>query len=589
MNIQPTTLNDILRWRAIHQPERLAYVYLADGEEEKARVTYAELDERARAIAAMLQSLGGSGGRALLLFPAGIDFIATFYGCLYAGILAMPAAPPHPARPGVTVPRIRSIIADSGAAFVLTTSTILSRVEALFAVDQSLKGVRWLATDVADIAPPDEWREPKLSGDNLAVLQYTSGSTSDPKGVMVKHSNILYNSAYLRDGFGNTPECVSVTWLPSHHDMGLVDGLIQPMFVGFPCYVMPPPAFLQRPLRWLSAMSRYHATNTGAPNFAYELCTQKVTPEQRDTLDLSSLRVAFNGSEPVRYETVRRFAEHFAPCGLRPSALYSAYGLAEATLKVTTGDTAVPYTTRTVDAAALERNRVVTFADAPEAQPGGKILVGCGRPSFGTQVRIVDIENQTLCEPGRVGEIWVGGPTVTAGYWNRPDVTEQVFGARIADTGEGPFLRTGDTGFLEDNYLYITGRLKDLIIIGGRNHYPHDIELMVEQSHPAVRAGAIAAFSVLVEGIEQLVIAAEVNQRYRPAAPARGNGDAPAFDVKSLTRAVKRDVSDHYGIGVHELALLKMGSIPKTTSGKIRRQECRQRYLTGTLDYYAAS
>lgn len=587
MNIQPTTLNDILRWRADHQPDRLAYTYLPDGEEEKARVTYGELDERARAVAARLQSFGGVGARALLLFPAGIDFIATFFGCLYAGVIAMPAAPPHPARPQITLPRIRSIIADSGATLILTTSAVLSRVESLFGDDESLRGAQWLATDVADIASPDDWREPKLSGDSLTVLQYTSGSTSAPKGVMVTHDNYLYNLAYLRDGFGNTPEGVSVTWLPPHHDMGLVDGLLEPMFVGFPCYVIPPPAFLQRPLRWLSAMSRYHATNTGAPNFAYELCTQKVTPEQRDSLDLSSLRVAFNGAEPIRYETIRKFAEYFAPCGLRPGALYSAYGLAEATLKVTTGDTNVAYTTRTVDIAALEQNRVVTVADAPGARSDRKTLVGCGKPSSGTHVRIVDPETMTRCEPARVGEIWVAGPTVAAGYWNRPGVSEQVFGARIAGTGEGPFLRTGDTGFLDGDDLYITGRLKDLIIIGGRNHHPQDIEMAVEQSHPAVRAGCVAAFSVEVEGAEQLVIAAEVNLRYRPAAPARDD-DAPAIDVKSITRAVQRDISDLYGIGVHALALLKMGSIPKTTSGKIQRQECRQRYLKGTLEYYAA-
>ncbi|MET0649586.1 MAG: AMP-binding protein [Pyrinomonadaceae bacterium] len=588
MNIQPTTLNDILRWRAGRQPARLAYAYLADREEEKARVTYAELDALARAVAARLQSLGGAGERALLLFPAGLDFITTFYGCLYTGVVAMPAAPPHPARPRLTLPRIRSIIADSGAAFVLTTSAILSRVEPLFADDEAMKGVRWLATDAAealDIAPPDEWREPKLSGDSLAVLQYTSGSTSAPKGVMVTHDNLLYNSAYIRDGFRNSPECVSVTWLPAHHDMGLVDGLIQPMFVGFPCYVMAPTDFLQRPLRWLRALSRYRATNTGAPNFAYDLCTQKVTPEQRDTLDLSSLRVAFNGAEPIRHETIRRFVEHFGPCGLRPDVIYSAYGLAEATLKVTAGDTTTPHTTRTLDAAALERNRVVAYADAPDAPPGGKTFVGCGKPSSGTRVRIIDPETLTPCEPGRVGEIWVAGPTVAAGYWNRPDLTEEVFGARLAGTGEGPFLRTGDTGFLDGDDLYVTGRLKDLIIIGGRNHYPQDIELTVEQSHPAVRSGGVAAFSVVVEGAEQLVIAAEVNQRHRPASHAPG--DATALDLKSLTRAVQRDVSDQYGIGVHALALLKMGSIPITSSGKIRRQECRQRYLTGALEYYA--
>jgi acyl-CoA synthetase (AMP-forming)/AMP-acid ligase II len=455
-----------------------------------------------------------------------------------------------------------------------------------------------MATDLlAETAPPDEWREPNVTGDSLAVLQYTSGSTSAPKGVMVTHENLLSNLRAAQATGGLNSESVLVSWLPAHHDMGLIDGIIQPLFSGYPCYVLPPAAFLQRPLRWLQALSRYRVTHTGAPNFAYELCLQKVTPAQREALDLTNLQVAFNGAEPIRQETLRRFAEYFAPCGLRPGVLYSAYGLAEATLKVTTGDKAAPYATCTVEATALEQNHIVEVTDAPDARrpgsTGRKTLVGCGKPSLGTRVVIVDPSTLLACEDGRVGEIWVAGPAVTAGYWNRPELTEQVFGARLADTGEGPFLRTGDAGFLRGGELFITGRLKDLIIIGGRNHYPQDIELTVEQSHPAVRAGSVAAFAVEVEGAEQLVIAAEVNQRYRPEdAPGQMAAGAvagrPSLDLKSLARAVQREVADYYGLRVHALALLKMGSIPKTSSGKIQRQACRQDYLSGALEYHAA-
>lgn len=592
MDVQPRTLNDILRRRALHQPERLAYTYLPDGIEEKERVTYGGLDVLARGVAARLQSLGARGERALLLYPAGVDFIAAFFGCLYGGCIAVPAYPPHPARPHITLPRLQSILDDSRAKFVLTTSTILSRVEPLFAASEGLRQPLWLATDELAGAHADEWSEPGVSGQDLAFLQYTSGSTSAPKGVMVSHRNLLANSEEIRRGFGHTPESVGVTWLPAYHDMGLIDGLIQPLFTGFPCYLMPPAAFLQRPARWLQAVSRYRATHTGAPNFAYELCARKVSPEQRAALDLSCVEVAYNGAEPVREETLRRFAEAFEPCGFRRQAFYPTYGLAEATLKVSGGGREAMPVTCTVDAAALEQNRVVETSGATPEQ-NVRTLVGVGGPA--TETRIVFVEPSTLkpCADGEVGELWVAGPGVAGGYWNRPELTEETFRARLADTGEGPFLRTGDLGFVKDGELFITGRLKDLIIIGGRNHYPQDIELTVEQSHPALRPGCIAAFSVAVEGEEQLVIAAEVDPRYRPAAahePPPESATVPglSLDVKSLTRTMRAAVSDCYGLQVSALALLKLGGMPKTSSGKIRRHACRQSYLAGSLECLAA-
>ena len=588
MKDQPSTINEFLRRRASQQPARTAYVYLGDGETEQARVSYAGLDLLARTVGATLQSLHAQGERALLLYPPGLDFVAAFFGCLYSGVVAIPAYPPHPARPEITLPRLRSILADSQAKFVLTTTPILAKVAPIFARDEELKNLRWLATDELDHTRADEWNEPELASDSLAFLQYTSGSTSAPKGVMVSHGNLLQNSAYIHYGFEHTPESVSVTWLPAYHDMGLIDGIIQPLYAGFTCYVMPPVAFLQRPLRWLQAISRYRATHSGGPNFAYEHCINKIRPEQRSTLDLSCWRVAYNGAEPIREETLRRFAASFEECGFRRDAFYPAYGLAEATLKVSGGRRATPPVTCKLEAAPLEENLLVEASASSDAQ-SVRTLVGSGGLALGTRALIVDPASLTECVKGSVGEVWVSGAGVAQGYWNRPELTGQTFKAHLSDTGHGPFLRTGDLGFIRDGELFITGRLKDLIIIGGRNHYPQDIELTVEQSHPSLRSGCVAAFSIEVEGEERLVIAAEVDQRYKRAT---GQGEATgaasrhflADDWKLLKTAVQRATADYFGLNVHALAFLKVGGMPKTSSGKIRRQDCRTAYLTGTLE-----
>ncbi len=591
---QPSTLNEILRLRASQQPTRLAYTYLAEGDEGRASLTYAELERRARSIGTALQGLKAQNERALLLYPAGLDFVAAFFGCLYSGVIAIPAYPPHPARPQLTLPRLRAIVADAQASIVLTTSKILSKIAPLFAEEAELRQLVWLDTEETDGALADEWREPELSGQSLAFLQYTSGSTSAPKGVMVSHQNLLHNSAYIHHGFEHTPESVGVTWLPSYHDMGLIDGIIQPLYAGFPCYLMSPAFFLQRPLRWLQAISHYRATHSGGPNFAYELCARKINAEQRAGLDLSSWSVAYNGAEPIRRETLHRFAEAFAPCGFRPTAFYPAYGLAEATLKVAGGRKEALPVTCTVQSSTLEQNLAVEVSAAGDG-PDVKTLVGSGEVTLGTKVVIVDPSSLTQCAPGRVGEVWVSGPGVARGYWNRPELTEQTFQAHLADTGEGPFLRTGDTGFFKDGELFVTGRLKDLIIIGGRNHYPQDIELLVEQSHAALRSGAVAAFSVEVNGEEQLIIAAEVDHRYKAAADeaqaAHKATSQPrsSLDLKSVTRAVRCAVADYYGIQVHALALLRTGTIPKTSSGKIRRQACRNNFLTDSLECLMAT
>jgi acyl-CoA synthetase (AMP-forming)/AMP-acid ligase II len=452
--------------------------------------------------------------------------------------------------------------------------------------DPDFQTMRWLATDNIASALEERWQGPGVSGDTLALFQYTSGSTAAPKGVMISHANLLHNSAYINHAFELTPDSVSVTWLPAFHDMGLVDGIIQPLYTGFPCFLMSPQSFLQRPVRWLQAVSRYQATHSGAPNFAYDLCVSKITPDQRRTLNLSGWRSAYNGAEPIRTGTLERFAEAFQPCGFRLSSFYPCYGLAEATLMVSGGFLQDASIRCTVQAPALAQNQVV---EASVQQQNVRTLVGCGHamPECKTKIVIAHPESLTQCSLGEVGEIWVSGPSIAQGYWNRLEETERTFRAYLADTGEGPFLRTGDLGFLKDDELFVTGRLKDLIIIDGRNHYPQDIELTAEQSHPDIRAGCCAAFSVDVADEERLVVAAEVDRRYQPEHHQQGVGPESnprgrrLLDTEAVVRAIRRAVAEEHGVRAHAVVLLTAGSIPKTSSGKVQRHACRADFLAG--------
>jgi len=587
--VECSTLVEILRWRALQQPELRAYTYLIDGEAEGDNLTYEALDRQARSIGALLQSHRAGGERALLLYPAGLEFIAAFFGCLYAGVIAVPLPPPNPAQSLRTLPRLRAIIRDAQPSVVLTTSAILSNTESLFTQAPELQQMRWLATDKVTGSLAQQWRDPAVTGDTRALLQYTSGSTAEPKGVVISHGNLLHNSAYINRLFALIPESVTVTWLPAFHDMGLTNGIIQPVYKGRPCYLMPPVSFLMRPIRWLQAISRYQATISGGPNFAYDLCIRRITPEQRETLNLSSWDVAYNGAEPVRADTIKRFAATFASCGFRPNAFHPCYGLAEATLLVS-GGSLKDEMFRTVQVAALEQNRV---AEASDQQQNVRTLVGSGHAMLDTKIVIVHPESLTACASDEVGEIWVSGPSVTQGYWNHPEETERTCRAYLKDTGEGPYLRTGDLGFSKDGELFVTGRLKDLIIISGRKLYPHDIELTVELSHPALRPACCAAFSVDGSSEEQLIIAAEIEPRYQPAvvkapvgeARSRPNGRAP-LDVAAVVRAIRRTVAEEHGVRVHTVVLLPAGRVPKTTSGKVQRHACQASFLKGTLEKF---
>ena len=576
---QAPTLVSLLRQRAMMQPNRLAYTFLADGANEESRLTYSDLDRRARSIAALLQSLDAAGERVLLLYPPGLDYIAAFFGCLYAGAVAVPVYPP---RQNKNLTRIAAIVSDARPAVALTTAQILSRMTPLLAAPGDLNSMRWVSFEGEANGAECEWREQAISGDTLAFLQYTSGSTGDPKGVMLSHGNLLHNSALLRQFFEYTPESYCVSWLPVYHDMGLIGGVLQPLYGGFPCTLISPISFLQRPVRWLEAISRYRATISGAPNFAYELCVRKIGPEQISSLDLSSWSTAFNGAEPIRAETLDRFADVFAPCGFRRQSFFSCYGLAEATLIVSGAKKADPPVIKHFQLGGLENHTAVESAPGAE---DARSLVGCGRNHLDTKVIIVNPETLTRCSQEEIGEVWVAGGSVAQGYWNRPAETAHTFGAFTADTVEGPFLRTGDLGLLQDGELFITGRLKDLIIIRGLNHYPQDIELTVERSHPSLRPGCGAAFSIQLEGqvdrrlnghldgAERLVLVQEI--------------DRHQADFDAIIDRIRRAVAEEHELQLCAAVLIKPGSLPKTSSGKVQRHACRTAFLNGTLESFA--
>jgi len=561
----PSTLVELLRHRARCQPDDIAYTILLDGEQQQLDLTYRELDRQARAIAAWLETHGLSGQKALLLYPAGAEFIAAFFGCLYAGVVAVPVYPPRRNR---SLIRIQAISDDADAKVALTTDAVLKRVEPIIGETPHLKALCWLATSDVPLELAEQWIPPQVDGDTLAFLQYTSGSTGTPKGVMLTHANLVHNSALIAYAFEHTRSGSGVFWLPSYHDMGLIGGILQPMYVGRPNVLMSPMSFLQKPYRWLSAISRFRGTTSGGPNFAYDLCVERIPPEQRRTLDLSCWKVAFNGAEPVRAETIDRFCEAFGPCGFRREAFYPCYGLAEATLIVSGGMAEQPPVIRAFDSRALSEGRVVDLDPAAE---NAHRVVGCGQNLPDQQIVIADPETCCVCPPDRIGEIWVRGPSIALGYLNQPEATERTFRAYLRDTGEGPFLRTGDLGFMRDGELFVTGRIKDLLIVRGVNYYPQDIEETVQRSHQRLRRDCGAAFAIDVDGKQELVIVQEL-ERHRFA------------DFQEIFAAIRCAVAREHDLHPFAIALLKAGSIPKTSSNKIQRHACRQGYLDGSLE-----
>ena len=557
------SLVELLEYRAERQGDDVVFRFVSGDGTEEASLTFRELRARATAIAAGLRAHADPGDRVVLLVPPGLDYVASFFGCLYAGAVAVPAYPPNPRRAD---PRVHRIIADSRARVALVHSSLASRLESWLALGDAPPQVRWL--DVGELRgdAPLAARATTSAGD-LAMLQYTSGSTGEPRGVMLTHANLLHNSAVIHRVSAHRPGDNGVFWLPPFHDMGLIGGIVQPVYAGRPSTLMAPATFLQRPLVWLQAMSKYRATTSGAPNFAYDLCVERTTEEERAALDLSAWRTSFNGAEPVRADTIARFLEAFAVSGLRRSVIVPCYGLAEATLIVSGGPADRESSVLCVGRRAMEQGRL----RAPTAGEDEAVLVPSGRPAKEHEVAIVDADASTRVGDGRVGEIWVSSPSVARGYWGRPQETTATFGARLAGS-ETTWLRTGDLGALRDGMLVVTGRLKDLVILQGRNYYPHDIELAAERSHPNLRPGFSAAFCVGGERSEELVLALEVSRHHRAA------------DDDTLFQGVRSELADTVGVVPNEILLLRQNTIPRTSSGKIQRGACRAAFLDGTLE-----
>jgi Acyl-CoA synthetases (AMP-forming)/AMP-acid ligases II len=557
------TLAELIALRAAENGPAVAYRFLPDGEHESLALTYAELERQVRALAAVLAEHTTPGDRALILAPDADDFIRGFLACQYAGLIAVPVYPPMPftGRPGT----LGAIARDCAPAVVLAA---VAEDYRRFVLDGApeLARVPWIdatAPDPARLAAAEGFTPLPRTPEDISFLQYTSGSTALPKGVMVTNSALMHQEELLHEVGEFSTESVIVTWLPLFHDMGLIGNVLAGLYAGCQTVVMPPLAFVKRPIRWLRAISTYRATVSGGPNFAYELCVRRVRPQERDGLDLSSLRIAFNGAEPIRAATLEAFAETYRPYGFDERAIFPCYGLAEATLMGTGSYVGGGAVTLDVDRVALQEGRLV--------KGGGHRIVGSGVPRVHRRLEIVDPDTRLRVPPGTVGEIWLAGPDITAGYWARPDETEYTFNARIADTGEGPFLRTGDLGVLDGDQLYVTGRIKDLIIVAGRNLYPQDIEATAETAHPLIRQGCVAAFGAELDGEERLVVVAEIK-------PARDEEE-----LAEVRAAVRQAVAAAHAVRPEEVVLVRPGAVPKTSSGKLQRRACRAAWANERL------
>jgi acyl-CoA synthetase (AMP-forming)/AMP-acid ligase II len=564
---QAPTILDILWRRAQQQPKGPAYafVHARSGEES---LTYEELAGRVRNVAGWLRAAAGSQDRALLVYPPGLDFIVSLFACMAARIIPVPVYPLIGANPDRSLARIQHIAADAGCRLILTTSDLLPRLEPH--ARTILPGSVCLATDNS---PAEDFDPAPAKTDSLALLQYTSGSTALPRGVQITHGNLMANSAAIYDFYGLNSETRVVSWLPPYHDMGLIGGIVQPLFGGFPVTLMSPHAFLQNPVRWLEAISRTRATTSPSPNFGYDLCVRKVSPEAITRLDLGCWRNAICGAEPVSRSTLEQFAKTFAPAGFEARAFRPSYGLAEATLLVSASVGAAPVV-RYFDRALLESGRVqVCAAGATNA----RALVGNGAAARGVMVKIVDPSTLELCPESGVGEVWTASASVASGYWNKPEVNASIFQARLAGAGETSFLRTGDLGFFHDGHLFLSGRIKDLIILAGRNHSAEDLEMAVRESHAAFEAMPGAAFSIDLDGREALAVVQEIKRQAMK----------PDLDPEELYGQVQRVLSAH-NVRAEAIVLLRTGTIPRTSSGKVQRRQCREDLLQNRLQIFAA-
>jgi acyl-CoA synthetase (AMP-forming)/AMP-acid ligase II len=556
---------DVLGHHAQHRADRLALTELSNLKDEGRRFTFSQLDRRCRALAAHLQAQGAAGERAALAFDNDADYLVSFLACAYAGVIAVPLFAPiqrHLAE------RFKAVTLDCEARFVLTTRAVSDRMQRADTVATPFSLLTPIYVDMIEDALAPRWTPVHPGCSDLAYLQYTSGSTGTPRGVMVSHGNLMYQGRYIQAGCDLRGNDRALSWLPLYHDMGLIVGGLQPLFSGFPLWLAAPHAVVMHPERWLRAIGRLRITHTGAPNFVYDLCCDHVDLTRLADTDLSSWAVAYNSAEPIRSSSIDRFVRQLAPLGLPPSAPHPAYGLAEATLAVSIKPRGCPPTLASVDAVQLALGVVrAPTADAPQRK-----LVSSGRLALETRVAIVDTRTDEACPSGVIGEVWVAGPTVAQGYWQKPAETQATFQAHTCD-GQGPYLRTGDLGFMDEHgELFITGRVKDLIIVAGKNHYPQDIEETVESASTAIRPHAVAALAMEGEAGETVVVLAEVHRRL-----------ASTFDARATAQAIRTRVSEAHQVPVAEVVLLERGQLPMTTSGKIQRRASRDLLVAGAF------
>jgi len=565
-------LPHILHRRARTPGDSWSFTFLDSQGAERCRWQAAQLAGRARAVAGHLAGSTRRGEPVLLVFQPGADFLAAFMGCLWSGRLATPINPPRRNR---LVERLAAVAADSGARVALTSADLLESTREWRRESEQLGSLQWVATDSLEDNPA---MAPEAVGaQDVAFLQYTSGSTALPKGVQVTHGNLVEDLARMQAAWALSPGATMVSWLPAFHDLGLIFGLLQPLYSGCASVQMAPNAFLQNPALWLGAVSRYRGTHSAAPSFAYDLCSRRIAPQDRAGLDLGSLVMTMNAAEPINPAVMDRFTNDFQPYGFRREAFAPAYGLAESTLAVTANPVGEAPVLRRFDAQALGAGGVSLLDDGSAE---GRLMPGSGRPLPDVSIAIVDPDTLRRCAPGRIGEIWVGGPTIADGYWRRPEETAATFGVRIAgEAHAGPFLRTGDLGALVDGELFVTGRIKDLIILGGANFYPHDIERAAQNAHDALRRDNGAAFSIDAEpggdGREQVVLVQELERSRR--------NDDPAPVFQAIVQAVWQDME----VALSRVVLVAPGSVLRTSSGKIQRLANRRAYLDGKLPVIA--
>lgn len=554
----------LLSGRASHQADHLAYVFIDRNGNEKNSFTFAELDQKARSIAATLQQHQVEKERVLIVLESDLDYISAFFGCLYAGATAVTL---HPPKTKSQYQRLEGVSRNCEAKFLISTSSLIRESKTILEHVPSLATLNWIAIDTIPLDKATLWNKPEIKSNDIALLQYTSGSTSEPKGVMVSHQNLMVQGEYLKAGFDLTPEDVSVTWLPHFHDMGLILGLLESCYVGFVTYLMEPATFIRKPAIWLQTVSKYGGTWSAAPNFAYDLLVDTYQSADYEEVDLSTWKSVVNAAEPVRKKTLENFIACFAPQGFKPEFFNPSYGMAEATLEISSGFKGQGPFYRKLDLHSYQQNKAEFVNESDYSSEKTIEAISCGFLRLDTELVIVD-KNQRECPVNTIGEIWIKGATVAQGYWNSPTQTKEIFNAYLKN-GKGPYLRTGDLGFVDDEQrIYITGRCKDAIILYGKNYAPQDLEITIENAHPAIRKNFVAVFSAEVEGEERILSVVQIQKEFWEN-----------FDSTTVANAILNVVHQEHEVSIFEILFLSHDKIPKTTSGKIQRNTCKKLYL----------